>query len=535
MLKGPGIALFRDTQGEAVFIMITVGLRSYQHDLLRGAWQAARGAGLTLALTPIIMLAKGELELRTADLLYIAPVVIAATYWGLLGGLGAAAAASAASAYFLYPPIYSLRVSLPQDIVDLTIFCGVAFLTSQLASASRRNATVAERRSADLERLYDFSKKLALATEPREILRATQEHLSAQIGAHALIVSTTEAIALQVGASIAELPPSLRDAVMRLDAERKIVTDASTGRYWLLQRLPRQPSDSAVLAVDLGSASPAELPAIERRVDVTLRDAIFSLERLDLAKAVSEANMRREAQSLREAIVGSVSHGLRTPLAAIIGSASILAETSIIQSDARLASLTSNVLSEAERLNGDIQKLLDAATVSGAGITPRFAWSEPADIVNAAIEREKNDIGSHRLSVQYGDDLPLVQVDPVLILQALALVIDNAARYSSSGSHIAVEVAAAKSEVLISVLDEGIGLDVAERALVFQKFYRGEQVRETTRGSGLGLWIANAFVTACRGRISLAPRQECAGTIVTIYLPAASPAQMHEIGGASEQ
>ena len=514
---------------------LTFGNRHYQVAVLASLWQGAKGTLLAFVLTPMIVMAKGELELRTADLLYIAPVIVAATKWGLSAGLGAAVAASAASAYFLYPPIYSLRVVVPQDLVDLVIFGGVALLISHLASSSRRNALVAESRSADLERLYAFSRKLALATEPREILAATQEHLSAQIGARALIVSSAVEAASQTGGSVAELPADLRAALARLDAERRIVTDASTGRHWLLHRLPRQPADAAVLAVDLGRASPTELPAIERRVDVTVRDAVSSLERLDLAKAVSEANMRREGQSLREAIVGSVSHGLRTPLAAIIGSASILAETPLIKSDARLASLASNVVGEAERLNGDIQKLLDAATVSGAGITPRVAWSEPADIVNAALEREKLELAGHRLSVHYTDDLPLVHVDPVLILQALALVIDNAARYSSAGSPIRVEVASVRNEVAISVLDEGIGLDASERSLVFQKFYRGEQVRDTTRGSGLGLWIANAFVNACRGRISLTPRGATAGTNVTMYLPAASPVQMHEIGGAGEQ
>jgi two-component system sensor histidine kinase KdpD len=515
--------------------MLLAANRLHHSDVLEGLWQAARGALLTLMLTPIIVMAKGALDLRHVDILYIAPVVISATRWGLLGGLGSAAAASAAAAYFFYPPHYSLRVMVPQDIVDMVIFVGVAFLTSQLAAASRHNAMVAERRSADLERLYVFSRKLALATEPRDILAATQEHLSDQIGAQALIVSASDGAASQDGSSVTELPAALRGSVEGLQAERQIITDASTGRHWLLQRLPRQPADAALLAVDLGRASTTELPAIERRVDATVRDAISSLERLDLAKAVSEANMRREAQSLREAIVGSVSHGLRTPLAAIIGSASVLAETPLIKLDPRLASLTNNVVVEAERLNGDIQKLLDAATVSGAGITPRVTWSEPADIVNAALDREKHDLESHQLSVHYSDDLPLVHVDPVLILQALALVIDNAARYSKAGSRIRVEVIAARSEVAISVLDEGIGLDPSERALVFQKFYRGEQVRDTTRGSGLGLWIANAFVTACRGRISLAAREDATGTNVTMYLPAASPVQMREIGGASEQ
>lgn len=514
--------------------MLTIGSRHNQAAVLGNLWQWAKGALLAFTLTPMIVMVKGEFELRTADLLYIAPVILAATKWGLSAGLGAAVAASAASAYFLYPPIYSLRVVVPQDLVDLVMFGSVALFISHLASSSRRNALVAESRSADLERLYAFSKKLALATEPREILAATQEHLSAQIGARALIVSIADETTSQGGASAVVLPSALRTALAKLDAERKIVSDDSTGRHWLLHRLPRQPADAVVLAVDLGRATPAELPAIVRRVDVTVRDAIANLERLDLARAVSEANMRREGQSLREAIVGSVSHGLRTPLAAIIGSASILAETPLIKSDARLASLASNVVGEAERLNGDIQKLLDAATVSGAGITPRVTWSEPADIVNAALEREKLELEGHRLSVHYTDDLPLVHVDPVLILQALALVIDNAARYSSAGSFIRVEVAAVKNEVAICVLDEGIGLDASEQVLVFQKFYRGEQVRDTTRGSGLGLWIANAFVNACRGRIALAPREDSAGTSVTMYLPAASPVEMREIGGASE-
>ncbi len=289
-----------------------------------------------------------------------------------------------------------------------------------------------------------------------------------------------------------------------------------------------------MLVVDLGLPSEHDLPAIRQQVDKLLEDAISTLERLDMATALTEAQIRRQSEALREAIVGSVSHGLRTPLASILGSASILADAPAIKGEPRLGALAGIIVAEADRLNGDIQKLLDAATVSSAGVKPHLTWLDPADLVNAAIEHERRDLSEHRVSVNLPPGLPLVEADPLLIVQALSLVLDNAARYSPSGSAIGITVVSRNQEVVISVTDEGIGLGDEERALVFEKFYRGRGVRDTTRGSGLGLWIANAFVTACRGRLGITVRQDHAGTSLTMVLPAASAERMRTLGGNDE-
>ena len=270
------------------------------------------------------------------------------------------------------------------------------------------------------------------------------------------------------------------------------------------------------------------------RVDALLEDAIGTFDRLDIATALNEAKLREEAQRFRDAVIGSVSHGLRTPLAAIMGSASILAEAPGVRGDKQLAELNGIVISEAERLNGDIQKMLDAAKLTNAGVQPQLAWTDPTDLVAAAIESERRDLTGHRVDVRIAENLPLVRVDPALIVQALALVLDNAARYSQPGTEINVTASARAEEVTIDITDEGVGLNDKERHLVFEKFYRGDRVRSNSRGSGLGLWIANAFVNACQGRIGLEARHDKPGTRVTVYVPAASTEKMRQLGGIDD-
>jgi two-component system, OmpR family, sensor histidine kinase KdpD len=277
-----------------------------------------------------------------------------------------------------------------------------------------------------------------------------------------------------------------------------------------------------------------DLLTARRRIDALLEDAIASLGRLDLASTVADAELRRQSAALREAVIGSVSHGLRTPLAAILGSASILAASRVIADDSRLAALAGIVVNEAERLNGDIQKMLDAASLSAAGVKPEIGWIEPSDLVNAAVDARRRELVRHHLTVDLAEDLPFVAADPVLAREAVGLVLDNAARYSEAGTTVRVTAWRDGERVTIAIEDEGVGIDEAERPQIFDKFYRGRGVRDTTRGSGLGLWIAHAFVEACKGHIAITGRRDRPGTRVTISLPAATEEQMGMPGGNDE-
>lgn len=507
----------------------------------RPNWTAiTAGICVSAIFTPILIGLQSALHLRDVDILFLIPVVLAATQWGLMSGLAASATSALASAYFLYSPYYSFKVVEPQDVLDLGMFIVAALITSQLTGRSRANATLAARHSDELARLHAFSRRLARANAPAEILSAIQEHTSGLVGARVALLSSEQAGG-EVGATDAavSIPAAIKEAVIRKsrtlgNANSELVDDPETGRKWLVRTLPRRSPAPNALVVDLGSQSSSSAHESKVRVDTLLEDAIGTFDRLDIATALNEAKLREEAARFRDAVIGSVSHGLRTPLAAIMGSASILAESPSVAGDRQLAELNNIVISEAERLNGDIQKMLDAAKLTNDGVQPHLVWTDPTDLVDAAIESERRDLSGHHLEVRVEDDLPLVFVDPALVVQALALVLDNAARYSQPGTTISVSASARAQEVRIDVRDEGVGLSEKERPLVFEKFYRGDRVRSNSRGSGLGLWIANAFINACQGRIGLEPRGDQPGTCVTVYVPAASTERMRQLGGIDD-
>jgi two-component system sensor histidine kinase KdpD len=234
---------------------------------------------------------------------------------------------------------------------------------------------------------------------------------------------------------------------------------------------------------------------------------------------IDDARMRSETENLREALIGSVSHELRTPLASILGSATVLCNTPTVAGDERLGALANVIRDEAERLNSDIQNLLDATRITSQSIKPLRQWYEPADLVNSAVERRDRRLSGHVVSTDVASELPLIYVDPVLMEQALVQIIDNAAKYSPPGSTIVVRARREKDEIVLSVTDQGMGFTKEERDRLGERFFRGQRHLTTISGSGLGLWIANAFVTASGGELEVASEGVDQGSTVSIRLP----------------
>lgn len=226
-----------------------------------------------------------------------------------------------------------------------------------------------------------------------------------------------------------------------------------------------------------------------------------------------------EIDRLREALIGSVSHELRTPLASILGASSVIAESPNVKSDPRLSTLANVVREEADRLNHDIQNLLDATRISSEGIRPKREWIDPADIVNIAIERRQRNLATHKVAVKLADSLPLFEGDAVLFDQALGQILSNAAKYSPADSEIAVEVLQRGNILEFRVADQGTGLTSEEQAHWGNRFYRGQRHLQTTTGSGLGAWIAKAFIEASGGTIHAESVGLGHGCTVIIKLP----------------
>jgi two-component system sensor histidine kinase KdpD len=476
---------------------------------------------LVAAMTVALEALADVMDVRRISVVYLIPVLIAATQWGVVPAVCAAISGVAISAFLYYPPIYSFQVTDPQQVVDLSLFIFVAVITGQLANNVKRQVEIARQRENETRDLYAFSRRLATAVTTDDIFSVIRDHLIAIIPRRVALFGTAD----QPNVADAAIPALVKQVADRLisnhaDLARESIIDDGSGNLWLVRPVSSKTMAFGVVAIDLGSNSRDTAGEIRARVDAILTEATDTLERLDMAQAISAAKTRSETELLREALIGSVSHELRTPLASILGAASALGQSQTVTADRRLNELISVVRSEAERLNNDIQNLLDATRISSAGVRPRQGWVDPADIINAAVGRRQQRLAGHKVVLDVDSDLPLVYVDSTLLEQAFGQILDNAAKYSPPGSTIVIKATGGPATVKMSVTDQGLGLAGEEQTRLWERFFRGDRHLGTISGSGLGLWIANAFVAANGGRMEALSQGAGQGATVSIILPA---------------
>jgi two-component system sensor histidine kinase KdpD len=501
--------------------------------------------GLVAVLTAVLFGMVWQLGLTHGSVVYLVPVVIAATRWGIVPAIVAAICGVLASAFFFFPPLYSFQIADPQEVINLILFIFVAVVVSQLATRLKRQLEMARQREIDMRDLYAFSRRLAVAFDVSDIHSAIEDHLTSVMQRKVVLFASAREATISSGrrAGITVPEQVLAEVIAvaggRQDATQHAVNRGETvtvdnGEVWLIRAVSPKSTEFGVIALNLSRESREDSDDLRIRVDAVLADATATLERLGVAHAISEARMRSQTDQLREALIDSVSHELRTPLASILGAATVLSAAPALAGEKKLRALVHDVRDEATRLNDDIQNLLDATRISSDGVKPHNEWADPADIINSAIERCRHRFGDRRVAVDLPPDLPLILVDPVLVQQALVQIFDNAAKYSPSGSQIVVSAQARDDRMTLSVRDQGTGLTANEQTQMWGRFARGERHATSTSGFGLGLWIANAFILANGGTMNAASEGPDLGTTVAIELPVTLAAVQHIESGADE-
>jgi K+-sensing histidine kinase KdpD len=303
------------------------------------------------------------------------------------------------------------------------------------------------------------------------------------------------------------------------EAPSQTMIDGSTQDVWLLRVASSETAVLGVVAVNIGSGSSEAIAIKTRRVDAILEEVSLTLQRIDIERALENARLHLQAQLLRDAFHGTLSHELCTPLAAIRGSASVLDSIPMIRKDDQARSLVEVISDEVAELDGFIQNLLNATRVTAGGVNPHLEWTDPRDIVNAAIKGRARRLAAHKLETKFAEDLPLVNVDSGLIEESCGQLLENAAKYSPSGSTISVSARRENADVVISISDQGVGITPDERENLGQKSFRSQRHQATIPGSGLGFWIASIFVGANGGAIDISSPGQGLGTTASITLP----------------
>jgi two-component system sensor histidine kinase KdpD len=226
-----------------------------------------------------------------------------------------------------------------------------------------------------------------------------------------------------------------------------------------------------------------------------------------------------ESERLRSALLTSISHDLKTPLASVLGAASTMRDLASNLSDTEKRDLLATVIDESERLNRFIANLLDMTKLESGAIVPNTALHDVGEIVGSALHRASKILARHKVSLELAADLPMLELDAVLFEQVLFNLLDNAAKYSPPDTTISISSFREKSAVSLQVADEGEGIPPAELESVFDKFYRVQKGDHVRPGTGLGLAISRGFVEAMGGRITAANRADRNGAVINIRLP----------------
>ena len=493
--------------------------------------------GSVSLVTALLLLLEQTVAASLVPIAYLVPVIIAATRWGIWPATLASIASMAEADFFFFPPIFSFQVEDPQEVIDLLLFLVVALVSSNLASRLRQETETLRQRERDIHNLYDFSRRLAACFTVSELVSAIENYLSQTLGQPAVFFAAKNDGQLEPPRS-GSVPKVVKEhatlAITAAGQSVRSVIDAPTQDVWLLRMVSSETAILGLVAVNIGVGSAETLETRTLRVEAIIEEVSLTLQRIDIEKAMEDARLRLQAQLLRDAFHGTLSHELRTPLATIRGSASVLDSIPLVQSDGRARSLVEAISDEAAELDRFIQNLLNATRVTAGGVTPHLEWADPRDIVNAAIKARSRRLAAHQIETEFADDLPLVHVDSGLIEESCGQLLENAAKYSPSGSTILVSVKTKQDDIILSISDQGVGITADERPQLGRRLFRSQRHQATIPGSGLGFWIASIFVGANGGSIDIASPGQGLGATATITLPG-SAAKQSDITVASHE
>ena len=375
------------------------------------------------------------------------------------------------------------------------------------------------------ESLYAFSRKLAGTATLDDVLWATAYQTALMLKVRVVLLLPEDGV-LTVKAGY---PPEDQLDQADLAAANWAWEQRSPGRARLGHAAGRQtavPADahrarrrSASSASTTTGPGPLLTPDQRRLLDALVDQGALAIERVLLVEDMDRVKRTVESDRLRGALLTSISHDLKTPLASVLGAASTMRDLAAGLTDAQKHDLLATVIDESERLNRFIANLLDMTKLESGAIVPNTARHDVGEIVGSALRRAGKILVHHKVSLELAADLPMLELDAVLFEQVLFNLLDNAAKYAPPGTTISIRGARDRDQVSLQIMDEGNGIPPAELESVFDKFYRAQKGDHVRPGTGLGLAISRGFVEAMHGTISAANRTDRSGAVLTIRLP----------------
>ncbi len=462
--------------------------------------------------------------IENVDLVFLTAVVGVAARYGLWPSLLASVAASLCYNFFFLPPIYTFTITDPTNVAAFFFFMLIAVLVSNVAARVRTQADSAIGRVRTTESLYAFSRKLAGTATLDDVLWATAYQIALMLKVRVVLLLPEDGV-LTVKAGY---PPEdqldkadLAAANWAWDNDRPAGRGSDTlpgaKRLFLPMRTGRGPIGG--IGIDDDKTGPLLTPDQRRLLDALVDQGALAIERVLLVEDMDQVKRTVESERLRSALLTSISHDLKTPLASVLGAASTMRDLSSALSETEKRDLLATVIDESERLNRFIANLLDMTKLESGAIVPNTAPHDVGEIIGSALRRASKILVHHKISLELAADLPMLELDAVLFEQVLFNLLDNAAKYAPADTTISIRTLRDRNSVSLQILDEGDGIPHTELESVFDKFYRAQKGDHVRPGTGLGLAISRGFVEAMHGSITASNRADRSGAVLTIRLP----------------
>ncbi|HVB33123.1 MAG TPA: DUF4118 domain-containing protein [Patescibacteria group bacterium] len=443
----------------------------------------------------------------TIALTLLLAVLAVSTLWGTAVSIAMSVAGVLAFNYFFLPPIGTLTIADPQNWVTLFAFLVTAITGGQLSSHAKRQAEEANRRRREVEKLYDFSRKLLSAGHAGELLNAIPRQIvdSFEVGAAALFLAEKQKV-YRSGADIPQLDAERLKAVV---AREELRIDPAQSLCFVPVRLGVRTVGS--LGISGQTLSRQSLEALGTLIAIAI-ERTRAIEQLGKTEAV------QEGERLKSALLDSITHDFRTPLTSVKASVTSLLSDPGLGADQQRELLTI-IDEETNRLNALVGEAAEMAQLEAGQFELDVRAHPIGSIVAAALDQTRSLLGKRPVDVGIPEDIPLVLADLGRAKEALAQLIVNAHLYSPPALPIAIRAERVGNYVLTSVADHGSGIEEMEMGLIFDKFYRGKDQRYRVQGTGMGLPIAKAIIEAHGGTIGVVS-QLGHGSVFTVSLPA---------------
>ena len=486
-------------------------------------WAAATCGATTFVAAGLL----NVFHLANVVMLYLLGVVLVTIRFGRGPGMLLSLLNVAAFDLFFVAPRFSLSVADTQYLFTFALMLVVALIISNLTASLRYQARVAGYRERRAEALFDAGKALSSALTAGQIVQDSSTRLVGVFQARVsiLLPDSRDRVQQPVVAGggdglLTETDLGLAQWVYDHQEPAGLGTDTLPANPVLYLPLRAPMRTRGVLAICPADSHAIFQPEQRRLLETFAAQIALALERVHYVEVAQDAVVSMEAERLSNALLAAISHDLRTPLTGLVGLSDTLA-AAVGQCDSQTRDIAAAIREETLRLSALVVNLLDMARMQTGGVTLDRQWQPIEEVVGSALRASARVLAGHRVETNLPADLPLVAFDAVLIERVLCNLLDNAAKYTPTGSRIGLAAGVQGDHLEVRVTDDGPGLPEGTEDRLFDKFTRGE--KESARpGVGLGLAICRAIVQAHGGRIRAANRPD-GGAQFSFTLPLGTP------------